>query len=253
MIAPAWPASWAFVLASLALALDAHASQPTGLLYRTVRVQGESHRYAVYVPPGYDTAHDWPCIVFLHGSGECGRDGEQPTRIGLVPAILAHPERWPCVVVIPQKPLDSEEWEEREALVLATLKATRREFKIAGDRIVLAGMSQGGHGVWMIGARHPRMFSCLVPVCGYGRARTVSTRVAQLPVWAFHGLKDDIVDPEETRAIIQGIWAERSRLGLDPAVARVTLYPDVNHGAWEVAFLEPELPGWMLAQRRAGP
>ncbi len=246
----------ACAMAALAMVIPTAAAfartpHETGILYRAVSVDGEKHRYAVYVPPDYDDDHDWPCVLFLHGSGECGRDGEKPTKIGLIPAILAHPERWSCVVVIPQKPLEDEEWEERESLVLATLKAARREFKIASDRVAFTGMSQGGHGVWMIAARHPKLFSCLVPLCGYGRARTVAPRVAELPVWAFHGLKDDLVNPEDTRHIMQAITEERTRRGLDPALAKMTLYPDVNHGVWEVAYLEPELPGWMLGQRRA--
>jgi predicted peptidase len=210
-------------------------------------------RYAVYVPAGYDSTRAWPCIVFLHGSGECGEDGVKPTLIGLGPALLAHPERWPFVVVFPQKPREDEEWEEHEDLVLAALDSVRREFRVDSARIALTGNSQGGHGAWVIGARHAELWSCLAPVCGYGRALTVATRVARLPVWAFHGMKDDQVDPQDTRKIVEAIRGERARLGLDPQAARITLYPDANHDSWDPAYAEEELPRWMLAQRREEP
>ncbi len=239
-----------FALAALAGGAPA-AGAPTGLLAREVKVGGERHRIAVWVPADYDAARAWPCVVFLHGSGECGTDGVKPTRVGLLPAVMAHPERWPCLVVAPQKPREEEEWEEREALVLAALRAVEREFHVDRARVALTGISQGGHGTWMIGARHPDEFSCLAPVCGYGRAGTVARRVVRLPVWAFHGLKDDLVDPADTRRIVEALRVERTARGLDPDGARATLYPDLNHGCWDAAYGEPGLPVWMLAQTRA--
>lgn len=224
-----------------------------GFILREVEVAGSPRRFAVHVPPDYDPARPWPCVVFLHGSGECGDDGEKQTRVGLLPAVLARPERWPCFVVLPQKPRQDEEWEEHEAPLLAALAAVEREFRIDADRVALTGLSQGGHGVWTIGARNPHRFSCLAPVCGYGRPRTIAPRVAHLPVWAFHGLKDDVVDPEESRRIVAAIQKERQQRGLDPAGVRLTLYPDANHNSWDPAYGEPELPGWLLGHKRTAP
>lgn len=218
---------------------------------REVIVDGFAHRIALRVPDGYDPARAWPLVVFLHGSGECGSDGEKQTRAGLGPALAAHPDRWPCLVLMPQKPVEVEEWEEREALVLAAIADVQSAYRIDPDRVALTGMSQGGHGVWMIGARHPDLFSCLAPVCGYGRARTVASRVARLPVWAFHGLRDDVVDPEETRGIVAAIRHEKRKRGLDARTMRLTLYPEANHNSWDAAYGEPELPGWLLGQARS--
>lgn len=246
------PAACDARLASGAPPPDSVAGPAAGrFVERTVRVRGATHRFRVWLPPGHDTRQAWPGVLFLHGSGECGDDAVKPTRVGLGPVLEAHPGRWPCVVVFPQKPLEDEEWEEREALALAALDAATREFRIDPERVSLTGMSQGGHGVWYLGARHPARWAALAPVCGYGRWRTVARRVARLPVWAFHGLRDDVVLPEETRQIVGAIRAERERLGLDPEGARRTLYPDANHNAWDPAYGEEELPRWLLGQRRA--
>lgn len=217
------------------------------ILYRTVHLHGQAHRYAVWVPPGFHPSTHWPAILFLHGSGECGLDGEKPLHIGLGPALQAHPERWPFVVVFPQKPSEHTEWEEHEDLVFKVLEDAKHPFAIDPHRIALAGVSQGGHGAWMFGARHPEKWRCLVAVCGYGRARTVASRIAHLPVWAFHGLEDDVVDPADTQHIVAELRAQKALLGLDPGEARMTLYPDANHGSWDPAFAEPELPGWIAA------
>lgn len=236
------------LIASFAAPLAVAAAPGHGsFVVRSLKLDGQTHRYAVWLPPGYDEQIGWPALVFLHGSGECGDDGLRPTRVGLGPALEAHPERWPLVVVFPQKPVEQEEWEERETLVLAVLDRVDRDFKVDGSRVALSGLSQGGHGTWIFGARHPERWRCLAPMCGYGRARTIANRVARLPIWAFHGLRDDVVDPDESRSIIAAVRSERVRLGLDPAEARMTLYEDANHNSWDPACAEPELPGWFMS------
>lgn len=245
-----WIAAGA-VSALAAAQTSASVEQPAaGIVFREVIMDGTAHRVALRVPADYDGTRPWPLVVFLHGSGECGTDGVRQTQVGLGPAMAARPEQWPCLALMPQKPSEAEEWEEHEDLVLAAVADVRASFNIDPDRIALTGLSQGGHGVWVLGARHPDLFSCLAPVCGYGRVRTVAPRVAALPVWAFHGLRDDVVDPGETTAIIQGIRRQRQAAGQDPAGARLTLYPDAGHNSWDAAYAEPELPGWLLGQAR---
>ena len=233
-------------LAAIATPARTGAAPDTGgFVYRTVRVGGESHRYAIWLPPGHAAKDTWPAIVFLHGSGECGLDGEKPTRMGLGPALVAHPERWPFVVVFPQKPAEDPEWEECEPLVFRVLGDAVRRFRVDEARIALAGMSQGGHGTWFLGARHPERWKCLVPICGYGRPRNIQRRAVKLPVWAFHGLRDDVVDPNDTRRIVAGLREERTARGLDPGEVHMTLFPDANHDSWDPAFAHDSLNVWL--------
>jgi predicted peptidase len=243
-------AACGIVSASRATASD-RAPQQGRFEFRSVRLADHEYPYAVWLPPAFESRDTWPGILFLHGSGESGNDGVKPTKVGIGTALVSHPERWPCVVVFPQKPSENEEWEEREDMVFAVLDSARSAFHITAGQVALTGLSQGGHGTWMFGARHPDRWTCLAPVSAYGRARTVSPRVARLPVWAFHGLKDDVVDPKETRLVLEWIHDERKRLGLDPDGARVTFYPDANHNSWDSAYAEPELPGWLLGKGRA--
>ena len=214
--------------------------------YRDVRVAGKIHRYAAWLPPGFDrTGAKWPAIVFLHGSGESGTDGEKPIKIGLGPALQAHPERWPFVVLFPQKPTADEEWWEHEALVLATLEDAARHLHVDARRVALTGMSQGGHGTWMIGARHPQRWRCLVPVCGYGRAQTVATRLRRMPIWCFQGMNDDVVLPRDTQEIVRWLREFQQQEGMDSTLVRATFFPDANHNAWDPAFATEDLPGWI--------
>jgi predicted peptidase len=233
-----------------ALLAVAGSTAAAGPVLREVVVAGTAHRIAVRVPDDYDPARAWPLVVFLHGSGECGTDGVRQTQVGLLPAVNARPDLWPCVVLMPQKPSSDEEWEEHEDLVLAAIADVRAQWNIDPARIALTGLSQGGHGTWLIGSRHPELFSCLAPVCGYGRVRTVASHAARFPVWAFHGLRDDVVDPEDTIAIMLDVRRLRREAGGDDGDARLTLYPDAGHNSWDAAYAEPELPGWLLGHTR---
>lgn len=246
------PQAWSIVLliglAGPASAQVTAAADTGRLVFREVRIGNTSHRYAVWLPPGHAGQRSWPALVFLHGSGECGTDGEKQTHVGLPVWLAKSPERWPFVVVMPQKPLEEQEWEEREDLVRATLEASEKEFGIDPSRVALTGMSQGGHGAWYLGARDSARWRALAPVCGYGRARTVAKRVAGLPVWAFQGLKDDVVDPREVQAIIAEVRRVRAARGLDPEGAKLTLYPEANHNSWDPAYSEAALPAWLIEQ-----
>ena len=221
-----------------------------GLVEREVKVGGVAYRVAVRVPDDYDPARAWPLVVFLHGSGECGTDGLKQTRVGLGPAVAAQPGRWPCLVLMPQKPSSARQWEEHEDLVLAAIADARATWRVDPERIALTGLSQGGHGAWVLGARHPELFSCLAPVCGYGDAAAIAPLAQALPVWAFHGLRDDVVDPAGTLAIVEEIRRLRRAAGGDATAVRLTLYPEAGHDSWDAAYAEPELPGWLLGHRR---
>ncbi len=227
------------------------AATPGRFEFRTVKVKGVAHRFAVWLPPGFTKdGPKRPAILFLHGSGESGTDGEKETKVGLGPALEAHPERWPFVVVMPQKPSEFEEWWEHEDLAFAALDDAARVYRLDERRVALVGMSQGGHGAWMMAARYPDRWRCVVPICGYARAHTVAPRISRLPVWCFQGLKDDVVNPHETREIVRWLRDIEKRDGLDTTLVRATFFPDANHDAWDPAFAEPELPVW-IAQHLA--
>lgn len=218
-----------------------------GVLFREITINGELRRYAVLVPRDYDGATASPAIVFLHGSGEVGTDGSRQLLVGLAPAMLADPERWPAIAIFPQLRQDadnSRHWRDDEAVVMAMLEATRREWNIDASRIYLTGLSRGGAGSWFLASRHPDVFAAVVPICGYGDPAEVAVPLVSMPIWTFHGERDDVVTPDKTRAIVDAIVAA----GGTP---NATFLPEANHNAWDPAYRDPALPEWLFAQRRA--
>ena len=204
-------------------------------------------------------------IVALHGGGEYGSDGMRHTNVGLAPAIRRNPERFPAIVIFPQAKADGKPgWQLAggEAAIAAIDKAIK-DFSVDPKRVVLTGYSAGGNGTWSLASRYPDKFAAIVPVCAFvsrftGRASAIdypalapgadphteiAKKVAKLPIWMFHGAKDDVVLPDESRKMFDAL----KKLGAD---ASYTELPNANHNAWDPAYGNEELIKWMLSQRR---
>jgi predicted peptidase len=217
-----------------------------GLLFSSMMIDGQARPYAIYVPRDYpDSLHRWPLVVFLHGRGECGTDGVRQTAVGLGPALLRAPERWPFLVLMPQKPTQESAWADHEAMVMAMLDRVLSAWRADPDRVYLTGLSQGGAGTWMIGAAHPDRFAALAPVCGYADPERVVAPLRHVPIWTFHGQRDDVIPIDRTERIVSAL---RARQGDAAHAVRFTVYPDANHNAWDRAYAE-DLASWFLAHR----
>ena len=68
-----------------------------------------------------------------------------------------------------------------------------------------------------------------------------------LPVWAFHGDRDDVVIPEGSFDMARAIRACGGRK------VRLTIYPDLGHNAWDPAYDDPALYAWLLEQKLSSP
>ena len=110
------------------------------------------------------------------------------------------------------------------------------------ERIYLMGNSMGGYGTWQLAMSLPNVFAAAVPICGggmYWNAR----RLADLPVWAFHGEKDTEVLPEESKKMVEAVRRSNGE-------ARLTLYAENGHDAWTDTYRNKEVFDWLLSHRR---
>lgn len=211
------------------------------MISKTVTVGDEERTYVVYVPPQYDASKAWPLVLFLHGAGERGDDGVDQSTVGIGPAIEANPERFPCIVVMPQCPRNVM-WTARYDEIDAALNATLSEYNIDKSRMYLTGLSMGGYGTFMYGADNVDKFAALAPICGGGRV-TDAAKLAGVPMWVFHGGADPVVAPEKSRSMVEAIKSAGGDV-------RYTEYEGVGHNSWDNAYGDPELMEWMLAQTK---
>lgn len=220
---------------------SADAATAKGFLAKTVAADGKDIKYVVYIPANYDPKTATPTIIFLNGRGECGTDGWKQVAVGLGRSILLDVNRWPFIVIFPQKQIPTDNWEDEDAMVMAVLEQTRREYSVDTSRIYLTGLSQGGHGTWAIAARHPDLFAAIAPICGWGD-QSIARKLAKMPIWVFHGEKDEVVSVERSRDMEKYL----QEIG---GSCKLTIYPGVGHGSWDPAYAEPDLPKWFLQHR----
>lgn len=214
---------------------------PTGFINKTMSVGSAERPYVVYVPREYDPAQAWPLIVFLHGAGERGDNGLAQTEIGLGRALRFWPHRFPCLVVMPQCP-PGVWWDGAVADIDTALADTLRDYSVDPDRVYLTGLSMGGYASWQYGAAHADRFAAIMPICGGGNPADAD-KLAAVPIWAFHGAKDDVVPVAETRKMVEAV----RKAGGD---VQYTEYPDLNHNSWDAAYSEAKAARWLLEQRK---
>lgn len=225
----------------------------------SVEVDGARYPFQLLHPAGRPSGPE-PLVVFLHGAGERGKDNSrQLTWLPLAMASDSFRERFPCWLLAVQCPED-EKWadvpwsevmpsplpkEPTRAVraVLAAMERVQREHAVDPDRVYLTGLSMGGYGAWDLAARFPGRFAAVLPICG-GGDETTAPRLAEVPIWAFHGAEDPGVPVGRTRSMIAAIRAA----GGSP---KFTEFPGVGHDSWTPAYRDPEVLDWLFAQRRA--
>jgi predicted peptidase len=244
------------------LLLLAQSPAERGFVKKSVEIDGTVHRYQVFVPERWSPLEKWPVILFLHGAGERGADGEAQTQVGIGPAIRRDMTGFPAIVVMPQ--CRRGVWwndETMEKLALGTLEEAIADYNGDPNRLYLTGLSMGGYGTFHLAAAYPGRFAAVVPVCGgiipphvlrrEGNPadeegdpyRLAAAKIGPTPTWIFHGVADPVVPVGESRRMARAL----EEVG---GSVRYTEYEGVGHNSWDLAYAEPGLITWMLSQRR---
>jgi len=227
--------------------------------------ESDTLRYRILYPGNYDKTREYPLILFLHGSGERGRDNQSQLEHGSDQFVAKeNRENFPAIVVFPQCPADSW-WANLDRKVLADggrefnfpdrppptkpLELTMRLLdelatyeKIDTSRLYVMGLSMGGFGTYELLSRKPKTFAAAVPICGGANLSMSIDYADNTAVWIFHGDEDSVVPVEFSRKIY-GLLKERD------AKVKYTEYEGVDHNSWDPAFAEPELLPWLFSHK----
>jgi hypothetical protein len=142
----------------------AYGPEPTGIVrLRNRTSDGIEHHYVLNVPDTYDPARRYQVRIQLHG-GVGGRATNAQVGSGTIGA-LAGAEQ---IYVIPYAWADAPWWSDDQVLNLADIiDATKRQYNIDENRVVLSGVSDGGTGVYFIAMRDTTPFASFLPLNGY--------------------------------------------------------------------------------------
>lgn len=198
--------------------------------------------YLLYLPPDYNsTGEGSPMILFLHGAGERG-DNLNQVKIHGLPKMLETDSNFPFIVVSPQCPAESWWTFHLEALKALIDDITAR-YNVDKSRIYLTGLSMGGFGTWTLAAVYPDYFAAIAPVCGGGEYIIAKHNRYRMPVWAFHGAKDDVIPLQRSQEMVDSVRSCGGNV-------EFTVYPELDHNCWDAAYANKDLYKWFLAHKR---
>ena len=115
------------------------------------------------------------------------------------------------------------------------------KYAVDEDRIYLTGLSMGGFGTWSLATAYPERFAALAPICGRGNPEKAHV-LKDIPVWVFHGAKDETVPPENSQQMVNAL----KECGAD---VQYTIYPDAGHDSWTETYNNPKLYEWFLEHK----
>lgn len=252
---------------SLILLLSCHilSAQSVEQAYESYQYQndGTSLQYRMMLPPDFDKEKMYPVILFLHGMGERGTDNKTQLTHG-AQFFLDSIQKYPSIVIFPQCP-PTDYWanlyrpDEGGAsrrftyhtdedphpslgLVIGLLDSLMQEPYTDEERLYVSGLSMGGFGVWELLWRIPEKIAAAIPICGGGPTKMAS-KMNEVPIWAFHGTKDNVVHPRLSANLVKAVQQAEGR-------AKITLLPDVNHNSWDPAFADPEYLKWLFSHKK---
>lgn len=225
----------------------------------------DSIHYRVLLPENFDANQKYPLLIFLHGSGERGSDNEkQLTHGGKLFLDSAIRRKFPAIVVFPQCPED-DRWTAAarvpgqtgknafafkkggkptaamHALVRMTNDFLKKSY-VDRKQVYVGGLSMGAMGTYELLRRRPKTFAAAFAICGGDNLANVK-KYKHVPLWIFHGGKDDVVSPELSKEIADHL----KMIGKE---VKFTLYADDNHNSWDSAFAEPQLLPWLFSHRK---
>lgn len=169
-------------------------------------------------------------LVYLHGASAKGSDPDLLLAEPL-PELLANGLDVPFQVVCPQCPSHLPGWPIEDLLHL--FKCLRRYT----EKIVVTGVSMGGRGTWELAYAWAQNLAAILPVCG-PTLPTLAPRLADLPVWAFHGENDAVVPCSRTEEMINAL----QRIGKP---ARFTKLPNQGHSIGREVYSNREIWSWI--------
>src|SRR5260370_41501646 len=111
-----------------------------------------------------------------------------------------------------------------------------KDHAVDPPRVFLTGHSMGGRGTWYLAYRHPEKFAAIAPMSGLFLITAWASRLKNMPIWVFHGARDEIAPISETEEIVKALKAVGNNV-------RFSVLPDRGHDILDI-YENQELYSW---------
>lgn len=131
-------------------------------------------------------------------------------------------------------------WDVVDPDVITVLDEVLANYQVDKSRVYMTGVSLGGFGTWYYASAYPDYFAAILPVVGYGtEAQAEAIAEAAIPVWAFSGGRDPVVQTQFFFAAINKL----EEMGNE---TRFTTEQDMFHDVWNRVYAREDIYEWLL-------
>lgn len=145
-------------------------------LSMTSKILKMERKYAVYLPPDYETSQrSYPVLYLLHGSGDDQTGWVQFGEVlHIADKAINQGKATPMIIVMPDANTGQRgyfndpkgEWRYEDFFFEEFIPYVEQQFRIKGEKRyrAVAGLSMGGGGSFVYALRHPELFSSACPL-----------------------------------------------------------------------------------------
>lgn len=197
----------------------------------------EGLKYLISYPKGFQEDKKYPLILFLHGAGTRGDSTELLQKNVSVLNLRKRQDARGYILLAPLCP--NGDWFAWMTPLLHLVGEIRELPYIDETRLHVTGASMGGYGTWEFSSLRPDWVASAMPICGGGIAGFAKNLV-DVPIRAFHGLRDKTVDPIESVQMAKAVNTAGGH-------AEVILFPQLTHNCWEAVYSDEGNYDWLLS------
>ncbi|NOQ27203.1 MAG: phospholipase [Bacteroidales bacterium] len=194
--------------------------------------------YLLYLPQNYENQTDtFPLIIYLHGGSMRGDNLEKLKTYGL-PKLIENGNQYNFIIASPQCP-ENTYWS-RINWFDTLYQELNSIYRIDKKRIFVTGISAGGFGAWHAAMDNPDRISAIIPLCGGCNDSLEICKINHIPIWTFHGTKDNLIDINETERLVR-------RLKTCNGNVKFTRLDSTGHNIRHI-YENQEIYDWFLKQ-----
>lgn len=161
------------------ISLIAQSGKVIDNLTMTSKILKGERKYAVYLPPDYETSQrSYPVLYLLHGAGDDQTGWVQFGEVlNITDKAIQEGKATPMIIIMPDANTGQRgyfnnlknDWRYEDFFFEEFMPYVEKTYRIKSEKRyrAVAGLSMGGGGSFMYALRHPELFSSACPLSAY--------------------------------------------------------------------------------------